>query len=59
MAWTIEQAYPIFLDVVLCVNLTTILFYLFCMYVCMYVFSCVQMNYDSIRKGGCPITEKS
>ena len=22
MAWTTEQAYPIFLDVVLCVNLT-------------------------------------
>ena len=26
MAWMTEQAYPIFLDVVLCVNLTTILF---------------------------------
>ena len=34
------NGYPIFLDVVLCVNLTTILFILYvCMYVCMYVFS--------------------
>ena len=35
MAWTTEQAYPISLDVVLCVNLTTILFQ-FILYICMY-----------------------
>ena len=43
MAWTTEQAYPIFLDVVLCVDLTTILFNLI-YFVCMYVFSYLNAN---------------
>ena len=34
MAWTMEQAYPISRDVVLCVNLILFYFILFCMYVC-------------------------
>ena len=42
MAWAMEQAYPIFLDVVLCVNLTTILFYfiiyfIFCLVICIWI----------------------
>ena len=42
MVWTTEQAYPISLDVVLSVNLTTILLYYtilfyFILYVCMYL----------------------
>ena len=49
MAWTTEQAYPISLDVVLCVNLTTILFYFVCIYVFMYLYiSLVTPSNDTI-----------
>ena len=62
MAWTTEQAYPISLDVVLSVNLTTILLYyitLFCMYVCIYVLFLkdifeLQYYYYSLMCSFCP-----
>ena len=39
MAWTMEQAYPIFLDVVLCVLISQLFYFIyiqFILYICMY-----------------------
>ena len=44
MAWTMEQAYPIFLDVVLCVNLTELfLSKCMCIYFDLYLLACIQV----------------
>ena len=49
MAWTMEQAYPIFLDVVLCVILTELFYFCLCVYVCLIACILIYNNGRSLN----------